>query len=117
MVVIKETDNGIHAYPNACCMVIALYYGEGDFARTLHIVTMCGLDADCNAGAIMPIIGISRGTDAIPRKYLHPAFDTLTTYMRGRFARIATAQLADMTVSAVANALAQPSGADSITIS
>ena len=27
--------NWIHAYPNACCEVIALYYGEGDYAKTL----------------------------------------------------------------------------------
>ena len=48
-----KTYNWIHAYPNACCEVIALYYGNGDYSRTLHIVTMCGVDVDCNAGMIM----------------------------------------------------------------
>ena len=102
-----EKYNWIHAYPNACCLVIALYFGEGDFARTLHIVTMCGLDADCNAGVVMPVIGISRGMGAIPEKYLHPAFDELTTYMRGRWARTSLEDLTDMTVTAVAQALSR----------
>lgn len=97
--------NWIHAYPNACCLVIALYFGEGDFTRTLYIVTMCGLDADCNAGVVMPVIGISRGEDIIPEKLKHPAFNKLTTYMRGDFSEIATDQLADVTVSAVSDAL------------
>lgn len=99
--------NWIHAYPNACCLVIALYYGGGDFARTLHIVTMCGLDADCNAGVIMPVIGISQGPGAIPERYMHPAFERLTTYMRGAFSEIATEELVDRTVAAVSNALAK----------
>ena len=99
--------NWIHAYPNACCLVIALYYGGGDFARTLHIVTMCGLDADCNAGVIMPVIGISQGPGAIPERYMHPAFERLTTYMRGTFSEIATEELVDRTVAAVSNAQAK----------
>lgn len=99
--------NWIHAYPNACCLVIALYYGGGDFARTLHIVTMCGLDADCNAGVIMPVIGISQGPGAIPERYMYPAFERLTTYMRGAFSEIATEELVDRTVAAVSNAQAK----------
>ena len=96
--------NWIHAYPNACCLVIALYFGEGDFEKTLHIITMCGLDADCNAGVIMPVIGISRGSEAVPQKFQQPVFEKLTTYMRGEFAEISTEQLVDMTVSAVRHA-------------
>ena len=95
--------NWIHAYPNACCLVIALYFGKGDFLRTLHIITMCGLDADCNAGVVMPVIGISQGAGAIPEKLKHPAFRKLTTYMRGDYSEISTKQLVDLTVSAVTN--------------
>ena len=95
--------NWIHAYPNCCCLIIALYYGESDFSRTLDIITMCGLDADCNAGVIMPVIAISNGRD-IPEKYMHPAFEKLTTYMRGSYSCVTMDELVDMTVSAVKNA-------------
>lgn len=96
--------NWIHAYPNACCLVIAASYGKGDFAETLHIVTMCGLDADCNAGVLMPLIGISKGIDSIPERYRHPAFERLDTYMRGEFSKIPLDKLVDMTVEATIRA-------------
>lgn len=75
--------NWIHAYPNVCCEIIALMYGDGDYEKTLNIITMCGLDVDCNAGMIMPIIGIQKGMCIIPPRLIHPTFDRLITYMRG----------------------------------
>jgi ADP-ribosylglycohydrolase len=74
--------NWIHSYPNACCEIIALMYGDGDFDKTLNIVTMCGIDADCNAGMIMPVLGIQKGMRIIPKRLIVPAFDKLVTYMR-----------------------------------
>jgi len=43
---------------------------------------MCGLDADCNAGMIMPVLGIQKGMRIIPNRLKHPAFNKLITYMR-----------------------------------
>ena len=103
--------NWIHAYPNACCEVIALYFGGGDFRETLHIITMCGLDADCNAGMTMPVVAIRGGTDAIPEQYRHPAFEKLTTYMRGEDSEVTLDALVDKTVDSVlkaARALLRP---------
>jgi hypothetical protein len=74
--------NWIHAYPNACAEIIALWFGEGDYEKTLYIITMSGIDVDCNAGQIMPIIGIQKGMETIPERLIHPAFDKLITYMR-----------------------------------
>ncbi|MGD9568840.1 MAG: ADP-ribosylglycohydrolase family protein [Sedimentibacter sp.] len=74
--------NWIHAYPNACCEIIALMYGEGDYEKTLNIITMCGIDADCNAGMIMPVLGIQKGMRIIPNRLISPAFEKLVTYMR-----------------------------------
>ena len=98
-----ERYNWIHAYPNACCEVIALYYGGGDFTETLHIITMCGIDVDCNAGMIMPILGIIKGTCVIPQKLLHPAFSELVTYMRS-YEKITLEQLVGDTVDSIQNA-------------
>lgn len=78
-----EKYNWIHAYPNICCEIIALMYGKGDYEKTLNIVTMCGIDSDCNAGMIMPILGIQKGMRIIPKRLIHPAFDSIITYMRG----------------------------------
>ncbi len=74
--------NWIHSYPNACCEVIALMYGDGDYEKTLNIITMCGIDADCNAGMIMPVLGIQKGMRIIPKELQSPAFNKLVTYMR-----------------------------------
>ncbi|MDE7057385.1 MAG: ADP-ribosylglycohydrolase family protein, partial [Lachnospiraceae bacterium] len=86
-----------------CCEVIALYYGEGDYAKTLHIVTMCGIDADCNAGMIMPILAIQKGMGIIPKKLIHPAFEELITYMRGT-EKLSLEELVDDTLNSIIHA-------------
>ena len=101
-----KTYNWIHAYPNACCEVIALYYGNGDYSRTLHIVTMCGVDVDCNAGMIMPVLAIQQGMCIIPEKLIHPAFSELITYMRG-MRKITLEELVDDTFNSILNAKKQ----------
>ncbi len=97
--------NWIHAYPNACCEVIALMYGENDFDKTLKIITMCGIDADCNAGMIMPLIGIQKGIEAIPKGLIHEAFFSLETYMRA-YETISLDELVSLTVNSVIQAKA-----------
>lgn len=99
-----ERYNWIHAYPNACCEILALLYGKGDFRETLHIITMCGIDVDCNAGMIMPILAIMQGMSIIPEELISPAFQELETYMRGRFRRISLEELVQDTLSSIKNA-------------
>ncbi|QSX04948.1 ADP-ribosylglycohydrolase family protein [Sedimentibacter sp. zth1] len=94
--------NWIHSYPNICCEIIALMYGDNDYEKTLQIVTMCGIDVDCNAGMIMPIIGIQKGMCIIPKKLIHEAFYTLETYMRG-YERITLDELVDDTLYTINN--------------
>ncbi len=96
--------NWIHAYPNICCEIIALMYGDSDYEKTLKIITMCGVDVDCNAGMIMPIIGIQKGIDIIPKRLIHKAFSTLETYMRG-YEKITLDELVDETVNSITQAL------------
>lgn len=96
--------NWIHAYPNACCEIIALLYGGGDFGETLHIITMCGIDVDCNAGMIMPILTITQGMRIIPKELIHPAFSELATYMRGRFRKITLEELVNDTLCSIKKA-------------
>lgn len=78
-----ERYNWIHAYPNAAAEVIAMYFGENDFVKTLTACGGCGQDVDCNAAQIMTILGIINGSDGIPAYYSEPFGDEMITYVRG----------------------------------
>ncbi len=95
-----ETYNWIHAYPNVAAEVIALFYGDGNFDKTLHIITMAGMDVDCNAAQIMTVLGTIIGYDNISKKWLHPAFNNLQTYMR-KFREISLEEIVDMTLQGI----------------
>lgn len=75
--------NWIHAYPNAMAEVVALWYGNGDFDQTMHIIATVGQDVDCNAAQIATVIGIIGGFEAIDKKWTEPLGDVLNTYIRG----------------------------------
>jgi len=64
-----------HIIPNAGVCVLALLYGEGDFARTVEIASMCGWDTDCNAGNVGTILGVFCGLEGIPAHYRAPIND------------------------------------------
>ena len=75
--------NWIHAYPNACAEIVALWFGDLDFTKTLTICGMCGQDVDCNAAQIMTVVAIITGADSIPEYWKEPFGDELNTYVRG----------------------------------
>ncbi len=64
-----------HIIPNAGVCALALYYGNGDFSRTIEIATMCGWDTDCNAGNTGAILGVLAGPRGIPERYRRPIND------------------------------------------
>lgn len=64
-----------HIIPNAGVCVLAMLYGQGDFARTIEIASMCGWDTDCNAGNVGTILGVFRGLEGIPAAYRDPIND------------------------------------------
>ena len=88
--------NWIHAYPNACAEVIALWYGGGDFEETLAITGGCGQDVDCNAAQVMTVLGTILGSDAIPAYWKEPFGDEMITYVRG-FKQLSIRGLAKLT--------------------
>lgn len=92
--------NWIHAYPNAMAEVVALWYGNGDFDETLHIIAMAGQDVDCNAAQIVTALGIINGLSSIDRRWTDPIGDGLDTYLRG-MKKMKISELAEWTVSAV----------------
>lgn len=72
-----------HAYPNAAAEVVALWYGNGNFDKTMSIIAMAGQDVDCNAAQIATVLGVMFGPDAIGKRWSDPIHDELNTYMRG----------------------------------
>ncbi|MGD6991104.1 ADP-ribosylglycohydrolase family protein [Sutcliffiella horikoshii] len=68
-----------HIIPNAGVCVLSLLYGEGNFARTIEIATMCGWDTDCNAGNVGTIVGVMGGIEGIPMHYRKPINDFICT--------------------------------------
>lgn len=91
--------NWIHVYPNAAAQVVALWFGEGDFDRTLEIVCGIGHDVDCNAAQILCVVGIQKGSAVIAERWYHPLIaDEIVTYMR-RPAKIGFQPLVDQTIA------------------
>ncbi len=79
-----EDDWGYDRYPGACHIipnagvcVLAMAYGNGDFARTVEIAAMCGWDTDCNAGNVGTVLGVLAGIEGIPAHYRQPINDGL----------------------------------------
>jgi ADP-ribosylglycohydrolase len=64
-----------HIIPNSGVIALALYYGNGDFSRTIEIATMSGWDTDCNAGNVGTILGVMTGSSGIPEHYARPIND------------------------------------------
>ncbi len=76
-----EHYNWVHAYPNAAAEVVALWFGNGDFDETMHIIAMCGWDVDCNAAQIATVVATAKNVP-LNEKWTAPIGDKLDTYMR-----------------------------------
>lgn len=69
----------IHSFPNIAAVIVALWFGEGDFTRSMAIVAKCGLDADCNGGLVGTILGVLNA--AVPSWWANPLEGRLDTYV------------------------------------
>lgn len=77
---------------NGLAAVLALLYGEGDWMQTVAIAISAGYDCDNQAATCGALLGMIRGTDAIPRHITHelpsrgawkqPFNDTYINYSR-----------------------------------
>jgi len=73
--------NWIHAYPNIAADLLALWFGEGNFTRTMALLALAGNDIDCNAGLVGNILGVMNG---VPADWADPIGDLLETYLKGK---------------------------------
>jgi len=58
---------------NGLCGVMAVLYGQGDFAKTVGIAVSAGYDCDNQAATVGGLIGVMQGVNAIPKKFTHDA--------------------------------------------
>jgi len=98
-----ERYNWVHAYPNAAAEVVALWFGNGDFDRTMKIIAQEGQDVDCNAAQIAAVVGIMKGPAALSEKWTYPIGNELVTYMR-EMKKLKINELADWTAACVRKA-------------
>lgn len=57
------------AIPNAGLVLLALYFGKGDFAETMSLSIQLGYDTDCNACTVGGVMGAVVGEKAIPESW------------------------------------------------
>ncbi len=72
-----------HAIPNALMCVLALLYGEGDFARSICLAACCGLNPAGNGATVGSILGVLNGSRALPGKWVTPLNNTLRSNVLG----------------------------------
>jgi ADP-ribosylglycohydrolase len=77
-----KTYHWIHAYPNLAAEIVALWFGDGDFDKTLNIICLAGKDTDCNAAQAMSVLGIVGGSGLIDEKWIAPLENTVHTLLR-----------------------------------
>ncbi len=59
---------------NGALVALGILFGDGDFLKSINIVTQVGdyTDADCNAANISSVVGAMRGFSAIPSQFVEP---------------------------------------------
>jgi ADP-ribosylglycohydrolase len=57
---------------NIGMLLIGLFYGEGDFDKTMCTAINCGEDTDCTGATVGSIFGILYGAKAIPERWIKP---------------------------------------------
>jgi hypothetical protein len=70
----------INAIPNAGHVVIGLWFGEGDFLKTVNYIYRLAdyTDADCNAANAAAVLGAMHGTQGLPPALVKPLNDRIT---------------------------------------
>ena len=76
--------SGAHTLNNAALTVAGLYYGKGDFEKTITFTVMGGVDTDCTGATAGSIMGAILGAKKLPEKWVGPFGDRLTTYLKGQ---------------------------------
>jgi ADP-ribosylglycohydrolase len=95
---ILSTYHWLHTFPNLAAVLVALWFGDGDFSRSVTLAVQCGGDTDTAAGIVGAIVGTARGASAIPDRWRVPLGDFLESYVIG-YERVAFSALVERTAA------------------
>lgn len=65
-------ENFTHAPLNVALTIWALWYGAGDFEKSILLATNGGYDTDCTAATVGATLGMLLGTEGIPTRWIEP---------------------------------------------
>jgi len=66
------SDNFTHAPLNVALIVWALWYGSGDFEKSILLAVNGGYDTDCTAATVGATLGLIAGAEGIPGEWIAP---------------------------------------------
>ncbi len=68
-----------NAVPNGGIIALSVWFGEGDFLKTVNLAVRAAdfLDADCNAAGAAAVVGVMKGLRSIPKNLLDPLHDRI----------------------------------------
>ncbi len=90
----------VHVIPNAVLVCAGLLYGGLDYAKSMEITLLGGLDTDCNCATLGSILGMVLGAKGLPSKWISPLNDTLKSSVMD-FEKVKISDLAKRTVEIV----------------
>jgi ADP-ribosylglycohydrolase len=73
-----------HTLNNLEITVAGLFFGAGDFEKTITLTVMGGLDTDCTGATAGSIIGAILGRKRLPKKWIAPLGNRVETYLIGK---------------------------------
>jgi hypothetical protein len=85
---------------NGALVALGILFGEGDFLKSINVVTQVGdyTDADCNAANVSSVVGAMNGFNAIPKQFLEPLHNRIYGDHMGnvKFGRVIDERIDDL---------------------
>jgi len=92
----------VHTINNAALTVAALLFGEGNFEETICNVVMGGWDTDSNGATAGSILGVIKGAEELPPKWIKPLNNCIGSSLKG-FDNTKLSDLAKRTTAVINN--------------
>jgi len=74
--------HGVHTINNAALVILGLKFGANDYERGIVVTVRSGWDTDCNGATVGSILGVRRGAEALPAKWVGVLGDRLLSCVR-----------------------------------
>jgi len=79
----RNSHHWCHTISNAQICTAALLWGEGDYAQSISLAVLPGLDTDCNGATVGSIVGMMLGARRLPQVLVGRLHDRIHTGVQG----------------------------------